>query len=218
VKTLEEEFDKREPKPEPSLYPNVPPFPDWLLNPKIIGVDKASNIEPWDVLAVGIYEGFEDQECADCDNCTNTLCKKHTKRTAHKDNGIPYLAKSSGGKGPWIKMRFAWREEIERYNELFLNDMNIIQEWTPGPYNDRLPPFPPYFERAVIIKVDETNDGMPLGYAVVWNTNDKEWWAVKTVGGRSWITDHYATILDFDMYDEALMLDFKVDPDLKVKK
>jgi hypothetical protein len=217
MSTLEEEFDAREPKSAPNMYPDVPPFPEWLKNPKIIGVDKNSNIEPWDVLAVGIYEGYEGQECADCDNCSNTVCEKETKQTPHRDNGIPYLAKSSGGKGLWIKMRYAWKEEIERYNELFLNDMNIVADITTKPYEDRLPPFPPYFTEAVVVKVDETCDGSPLAYAVALNTNDNNWWVIKTVGGRMWVSDHYATKMDFDMFDEALLREFNVVPDVKVK-
>jgi len=217
MKTLEEEFDAREPKPVPSPYPNVPPFPSWLLNPKIIGLDKTGNIEPWDVLAVGILNEFEGEDCSDCDNCANTVCDKPTKQMPNRDNGVPYLAKSSGGKGPWIKLRVAWRGELERYNELFLNDMNIVQEYSAPAYDDRLPPFPPYFQNAMVVKQDETCDGMPLGYAVAYNTNDNQWWAIKTVGGRMWITDHYAQKMDMDMYDEAVLCEFKVVPDTKVK-
>jgi hypothetical protein len=215
TKTLEEEFDAREPK-VPSPYPNLPPFPDWLKNPKIIGIDKMGNIEPWDVLAVGIYEGFEGEDCSDCGSCS-TVCDKPTKMTPSNDNGIPYLAKSSGGKGPWIKMRYAWKEEIAAYNELFLGELNIVADIVTKPYTDRLPPFPPYFTEGVVVKVDETCDGSPLAYAIVYNTNDNNWWAVKTVGGRMWVSDHYATQMDYDLYDAAMLSEFKVCPDVKAK-
>ena len=215
TQTLEEEFDKREPN-VPSPYPNLPPFPDWLRNPKIIGLDKQGNIEPWDVLAVGIFYGFV--EYSDCGkHCSNPACKENVKQTEDADNGTPYLIKSSGGKGPWIKMRYAWKEELERYNELFLEGMNIAVDLTTNPYSDRLPPFPPHFTNAVVVKEDETCDGNPLAYAVCLNTLDDNWWAIKTIGGRMWITDHYAEKMDLDMYDESLLKALAVVPDVKTK-
>ena len=213
--TLEEEFDAREPKSVPSPYPDVPPFPTWLLNPIIIGLDKTGNIEPWDVLAVGILNEFEMESCSDCGDCGSTCEPK--KLVPNQSNGVPYLAKSSGGKGPWIKIRVAWRKEIERYNELFLNDMNIVQEYAPQAYDDRLPPMPPYFIDAIVIRQEETCDGMPLGYALALNKNDNEWWVIKTVGGRMWVSDHYATKMDFDMADEVLMKGYGIKPELKVE-
>ena len=186
----------------------LPPWPAWLENPRVIGTDTFSG----QAIAVGLF--MNDARYTE-DTAPYQNKALIGKRIPHSNDGLA-MAATATRDDRWVTTHLANADEIAAYDCLVFIDLKL--EWTDllsrPPYNlDEIPPFPYWFVDGLIV-LDCVEDNMRMRLAIGRNCRDGYLWVIKSLDSHEWFSYRYADGEDKRVYDRVFLSANKISPDV----
>jgi len=189
--------------PRPPRGPNgeeLPPWPAWLENPRIIGVD-SFNGRP---VAVGL---FMNDEVYTEDTTPNNAKHLKGRRIPHSNDGLAMAAILTGD-NRWVSTHLARTGEIAAYDAIILEELKVEEtdmHLMPPYAVSEIPPFPAWLVDGLVVYDAKDDQGRRERLAVGRNEKDGYWWVVRSLDSYEWSSFRYADNGDRLMYDVAFL-------------